>query len=484
MRNKNSSERRRKVNFGGIELKVCMTKVRKFAEITPNLPFSEFNFYELYRETFEKSELGRMKKLLPLREMAEIFGLERKGMMPKRGRKSYFTPEGKVALMFLKMKTQMSFPKLMEELNGNIHYQMFCDILIDPTHPLTNYKLLDDIAAELAGSLKIQELQNLLSAAWKPYMKNLDTMFTDATCYESEMRYPTDQKLLWECVEKGYELMCAASQKLWIHRPRTKYLDVEKANLTYRKQRKHTKSQTRKITRRLLDLLGKILKETRKMEREHEGVKLFTDRERQTFDIITKVYRQQHNHFRSGDSRESIPDRIVSVNKPYVRPIVRGKEVKSVEFGAKCNNILVDGISFIEKLSFNAFNEGTRLTHCIKMHKRLFGVDVKKIGGDASYAGNANREMCTSNGIQTSFVQKGKRAKEKREKDFVRQGLARVRATAMEGSFGTQKEHYSLRRVKARKKETEILYIFFGIHTANVVLLAERLMEQQLAEAA
>ena len=50
MRNKNSSERRRKVNFGGIELKVCMTKVRKFAEITPNLPFSEFNFYELYRD--------------------------------------------------------------------------------------------------------------------------------------------------------------------------------------------------------------------------------------------------------------------------------------------------------------------------------------------------------------------------------------------------------------------------------------------------
>ena len=472
------------MNFGGIELKVTMSKVRNFAEITPNLPFSEFNFYELYRETFETSELGRMKKILPLREMAESFGLVNKSMAPKRGRKSYFTPEGKVALMFLKMKTQMSFPKLMEELNGNIHYQMFCDILIDPTHPLTNYKLLDDIAAELAGSLKIQELQNLLAESWKPYMKNLDTMFTDATCYESEMRYPTDQKLLWECVEKGYELMCEASQRLGIHRPRTKYLDVEKANLTYRKQRKHTKGQTRKITRRLLDLLGKILRETRKIEREHEGVKLFTDRERQTIEIITKVYRQQRNHFRSGDARESIPDRIVSVSKPYVRPIVRGKEVKSVEFGAKCNNILVDGISFIEKLSFNAFNEGTRLPHCIKMHKRLFGVELKKIGGDASYAGNANRELCTSNGILTSFVQKGRRAKEKREKEFVRQELARVRATAMEGSFGTQKEHYSLRRVKARKKETEILYIFFGIHTANAVLLAERLMEQQLVEAA
>ena len=425
-----------------------------------------------------------MKKILPLHEMAESFGLVSKSMMPKRGRKSYFTPEGKVALMFLKMKTQMSFPKLMEELNGNIHYQLFCDILIDPVHPLTNYKLLDDIAAELAGRLKIQELQNHLAEAWKPYMKNLDTMYTDATCYESEMRYPTDQKLLWECVEKGYDLMCKASRQLGIHRPRTKFLDVEKANLTYRKQRKHNKTQTRRISRRLLDLLGKVLREIRKMDREHEAAKLFTDREKQTIDIITKAYRQQCNHFQSGDARESIPNRIVSVSKPYVRPIVRGKETKNVEFGAKCNNILVDGISFIEKLSFNAFNEGARLPHCIKMHRRLFGMDAKKIGGDTSYAGTANRDLCKELKIQTSFVKRGKPFKEMNEKDFVRQELARVRATAMEGSFGTQKEHYSMRRIKARRKETEILYIFFGIHTANAVLLAERLMERQQAEAA
>ena len=105
-----------------------------------------------------------------------------------------------MAMMFLKMKTQKSFPKLMEALNGNIFYQMFCDIVIDPAQPLTNYKLLDDISLELTGKLKIQELQNVLAEMWKPYMKDLDTMYMDATCYESEMRYPTDQKLLWECV--------------------------------------------------------------------------------------------------------------------------------------------------------------------------------------------------------------------------------------------------------------------------------------------
>ena len=97
-------------------------------------------------------------------------------------------------------------------------------------------------------------------------MENLDTMYTDATCYESEMRYPTDPKLLWEGIEKGYETMCELSKRLGVRRPRTKYLDVQKANLAYRKQRKRSKSQTRRMTRRLLDLLGKILKEIRRME--------------------------------------------------------------------------------------------------------------------------------------------------------------------------------------------------------------------------
>ncbi|MGN1211572.1 MAG: hypothetical protein ACI4TM_07785 [Candidatus Cryptobacteroides sp.] len=132
------------------------------------------------------------------------------------------------------------------------------------------------------------------------------------------------------------------------------------------------------MTRRLLDLLGKILKEIRRMERaNNEADKSLTIREKGDLDIITKMYRQQKKHFQSKDCRESIKDRIVSINKPYVRPIVRGKEVKSVEF-------------------------------CLKMHKRLLGVDAKKVGGDTGYAGTANRDYCKENGIQTSFVKRGR----------------------------------------------------------------------------
>ncbi len=37
-------------------------------------------------------------------------------------------------------------------------------------------------------------------------------------------------------------------------------------------------------------------------------------------------------------------DRIVSIDRHYVRPIARGKETKSGKFGAKFKRIQIDGI--------------------------------------------------------------------------------------------------------------------------------------------
>lgn len=172
--------------------------------------------------------------------------------------------------------------------------------------------------------MKIQSQQKILADARKPYMKNLDTVYTDASCYESILCFPTDVKLLWECVERAYKVMCGISSQLGEHRLRTKFNDIEKANLAYMKQRKHTHKQTRKIIMRLLALLGKILGEIRRQLRIHPDEELVSDKQLDMLETITRVYQQQKNHFKSDDSRESIPNRIVRVSKPYIRPIVRG----------------------------------------------------------------------------------------------------------------------------------------------------------------
>jgi len=56
---------------------------------------------------------------------------------------------------------------------------------------------------------------------------------------------------------------------------------------------------------------------------------------------------------------------IVSISRSYLRPIVRRKEVEKVEFRAKINKLQIDGINFIPHITFDAFNEGTRLESTI-----------------------------------------------------------------------------------------------------------------------
>ena len=69
----------------------------------------------------------------------------------------------------------------------------------------------------------------------------------------------------------------------------------------------------------------------------------------------------------------------------------------------------------------------------------------------------------------------GRAAKDEQLRKVLRSELSNERATRLEGSFGTQKQHYSLSRIKARNRKTEILWIFFGIHTANAVQMIDKI---------
>ena len=75
------------------------------------------------------------------------------------GRRNIFSPCAKVAIMVLKAYTGFSDRQLVEHLNGNIHYQMFCGIMINPSFPITNYKIVSATRNEIASRLDIDFLQ-------------------------------------------------------------------------------------------------------------------------------------------------------------------------------------------------------------------------------------------------------------------------------------------------------------------------------------
>jgi len=453
-------------------------KLQKIGDIQPTLPFTEYDFLKKYRESFAVSELGRIRALLPLKEMAD----ELASHFPKkhsRGNTPMFPPDGEVALMFLKSYTGLSDDGLIEMLNGSIHMQMFCGVLIDTSRPIKDGKIVSAIRNRLAPRLDIVRQQSVLYKKWDSMLKDKDLCMSDATCYESHLRYPTDIKLMWECCEWLHKLLQKTCREQGERLPRNKYNEVAKARLAYAKQRKPKKSATRRMQHRLLKLLGKLIGQWNCLCRLYAPVIHLSAEQDKRIMAIKEVHRQQTDHF----NKKEVKHRIVSIDRPYIRPIVRGKENKRVEFGAKVNNIQVDGISFIEHHSFEAFNEGTRLKQCVEYQESLTGVKVTRIGMDTIYANNENRKYCTERGITTNFVRKGPKPKdEQADISTARRIIGNLRATVMEGSFGNQKQHFGVGRIAARNRHSETLLLFFGIHMANTAILAARQLAVELRQ--
>src|SRR4030095_11615071 len=88
----------------------------------------------------------------------------------------------------------------------------------------------------------------------------------------------------------------------------------------------------------------------------------------------------------------SVDNRIVSIHQPHVRPIVRGKTNADVEFGSKIQVSLVKGIAFLDTLSWDAFNESTRLKDSVEKYKIRFGFYPEEVLADKIYCTRKNRK--------------------------------------------------------------------------------------------
>ncbi|MFH0895081.1 MAG: transposase [Bacteroidota bacterium] len=426
---------------------------------------------ELYWNEFLWSNLGQVYQSIPWDELVPLFSTRK----DKRGRKGFFSTQGKLGLMFLKSYTKSSDEKLIERLNTDYSLQLFCGIYLMPGEKIKDVKLPSKIRCELAGKLGIHSCQKALAAHWKPWLDNTSVLLEDATCYETDMRPPTNVKLLWECNDWVYNQVKLLCKYMKVRRPRSKFDEQKQKYLNYQRSRKKTHKKGIRRVKSLLYLLEKLWEQLAGLEAQAiDSQYSFPLRYYKRTGTIRKILSQQQEMYETG---KTVPGRIVSIAKDYIRPIVRGKETKQVEFGPKVNMVQVDGINFIDHLSFDAFNECKRFIPSIRLCRELFG-KTTHAAGDAIYATNENRKYCTLNNITTSFKRKGKAGKHEQQRQQIQSILSTERATRMEGSFGAEKRHYGLGRIKARIKPTEILWVFFGVHTANAQRIATKRKEK------
>lgn len=416
---------------------------------------------------FEESKLGKLKSELPIEVLSKLLPIKK-----TKDYCSWFSNESKIALQYLKVYSNCSDVKLLESINSNYHYRLFLGMDLDMTNLIKDTDIIWKTRKFVSDFLPMDDFQTAHIERWKPEMENTTMALSDATAYESYVRYPTDSKLLWECCQFLHKKLKHAAKIINKRRVRNKYRDVYKAYYTFSLLRRKPKKKRIVITRRLLNLISKQLLQLHELLCEIgmlKDAKLLIAKEFSTDKIATIkiVLEQQTSKFI--DPSVKIKDRIVSIFKPYLHPIVRGKQRKSVEFGAKVNMWQVDGLSFIEYHSFSAFHEGARFPQSLAFHIKHFG-SIKHFGGDRIYASNKNRLISKKLKIITNFRPKGRRNSNpivRKQEDQIRSIISKKRSTEMEGTFGNDKNHYGMIKNKGRSEKTERMWLYFAVMLAN-----------------
>ena len=418
---------------------------------------------------FMDSELGELQQSIPFEKLARLF--------PSRsplGSKPFFDVKGMLALQVLKAHLGLSDDMLRQRLNTDWALQMFCFVNLS-TSEIKDKDMVGRCRRWLAENIDYEACQKVLVKDWLPFIHQKAAVVMDATCYEVKMRFPSDIKLLYEACQWIWYLIDHWNLLLNERKVRRKDKEVYTAYRHVAKMKRKTKSKRRAINRRLLNLLRKGLDTWADMKKTHGQTIILSEKEMNKKELIEEVYLQQCIRFLNPD--EKIENRIVSLSQPWIRPIIRGKETKLVEFGAKVHTFMVDGISFVEYFSFDAFHEGKRLEDTIKQAEKYFG-KCRMLSADRIYAMNVNRRYCSSRGMITTFPPKGPKVKLSKEKKQIKAVLNSARANQLEGSFGNEKNHYGLNRVVAKREDTQKLMIYFGIWTASAMKIRRRRKKQ------
>jgi transposase, IS5 family len=266
--------------------------------------------------------------------------------------------------------------------------------------------------------------------------------------------YTTDLNLLNEAREK-LEAIIDTLHKPVIGKaakPRTYRENARKQYLGVFKRRRPGPKVIRKAIRHQLGYVGRNLEIIADQAKE-QPLTLLSRKAYRDLLVIHELYRQQLHMYTQ--RTHQIEDRIVNIRQPHVRPIVRGKAKARVEFGAKIAVSMTKGYAFLDRMSWDKFNESTTFIDVIEQYRKRMGHYPAVIQADQIYRTRENRSFCKQNGIRLSgpaLRRIPKNGPSSEEKQVAKQDTGEH--NAIEGKFGEGKRKYVLGCIRARLTKT------------------------------
>ena len=297
---------------------------------------------------------------------------------------------------------------------------------------------------------------------------NAGIMIEDATCSPSNIKYPQDFQILNDVrlyLEKVIDSFHAKYHP-W-DKPRTYRKIAKSVHLKLAKSKKRTQKQIRAVIKKELGFIRRDLDYIDKYMA--EGYAMSDQRQIARYLTALEIYKQQLYMYKN--NTHEVANRIVSLDQPFIRPIVRGKSKAPVEFGAKYD-VTIDekGHARLEHISFDAYNEGTILTDRIEAFRDRTGHYPEAVMVDAIYRTKENIAYCEKRNIRITGKPLGNKKKSpkmsKKEKQIeYKDSVVRI---AVERFFSLIKLHYGAGLIMPRLSNSAINSIALSILVANL----------------
>lgn len=387
-----------------------------------------------------------------------------------------------VGALIIKHMKNLSDEETVEDIRENPYYQYFLGYSSFQDRQVFTPSLFVEIRKRL-GKEKLGRINEIFLVFTEEYLETEDPsdkesdddtdnkgmLIMDATAAPQDIAYPTDVGLLNESREKLEKIM----DVLWEPnpggiKPRTYRQVAHEAYLSFSRKRKPKWKTIKKVIKKQLGYVRRNLKHIDILLENYQGrdISLSYRQLRQLW-IIKELFHQQDIMFKT--NTHSIPDRIVSISQPYIRPIVRGKAKAHTEFGAKISAIIIDRKIILDRLSWDAYNESEDLIPAVERYKDRFGYYPESVNADKIYHNRKNSKYLKSLCIDFyGGKQLGRPSKNKTLKEKKHHKQESVKRNRIEGVFGLGKRRYGLGLVMTKTKQTSESWIALVIFVMNV----------------
>lgn len=454
---------------------------------------------KLFKHPFEQSldkenRWVKLAAIIPWDELADIYGRK---LDPGSGRKSV-NVRMVIAALIVKHKLKLDDRGTVQMISENLYIQYFCGMKEFSTKRPFDPSLFVDIRKRLGGEEfdKFNCIVIERSEEIKPHQgriktkapskttgkdgenssapKNKGTLKVDATVADQEVKYPTDLNLLNE----GRENLERIIDLLYLpdrdgKRPRTYRRNARKEFLLTSKKKSKSRKEIRKAIKGQLQYIRRDLKIIDRLLSKPGRNIILEKRDKELLETIRQMYEQQKWMYEN--KTHSCPKRIVNIFQPQVRPIVRGKDKNKVEFGSKINLTEVGGFSRINRLSWEAFNEGKDLVPAVENFNKLYGRYPKYILIDKIYLTRENRKYLKEKNIETFGKPLGRPPKEEKQSPSQKHYKKKKASERnhVEAKFGQGKRGYAMNNIKARLPETSESMINAIVFVMNLIKLLQ-----------